>query len=189
MPTSTFSIASDINDAYVYKSSGIYPPAASASLTDAGSVIDIHRSWDVNYIISNGLLAWNTSSLPDDATVQSAILRVFIKFKSSANSRTITADWGPLAFTATDYSETAQTGALSGVTITSLVSSATNDITLQNVSNISKTATTYLRLHVSGGQPTGLNNVQIASFADTFTEPQLIVTYGLGADLIGAVGI
>jgi hypothetical protein len=62
--------------------------------------------------------------------------------------------------------------------ITEIVANASNDFTLSGLGGISTIGITGLRLHVSGGQPTGDNNVTIASFDNaTLPEARLIVTY------------
>ena len=62
--------------------------------------------------------------------------------------------------------------------MSSITTGATNDFALTGLSSIATSGYTGLRLLVDGGQPSGDNYVQIASFDNpTLPEPQLVVTY------------
>lgn len=183
MPTVTFNIATSLDDGAVYKTGAAYPPATGPTVDDGGTEVNIHRSLSggTTFIIANGMMRWDTSSLPDGATVTAATLRVYVTSKSDSNSRNLTADW----YTAWpidtgDYSEAAQTGALS-TAISGITAAAYNDFALSDVAaNVSLTGYTGLRLHVDGVAPTNTNYVFIAAYDHaTFTEPQLIVDYVL----------
>ena len=76
----------------------------------------------------------------------------------------------------------AQTGALAGVWLAELeqdlVDTDRLNVPLDNADGISTTGHTGIRLHVSGGEPTGKNSVCLAAFDDTsLPEPRLAVTY------------
>lgn len=128
-------------------------------------------------------MKWDTSSLPDNATINTATLRVWVATTAITDARQVTGDW----FTwvgnnaTTDYSETPQTNAHAGTNISTFTQGASADLALTNAdANISRTGITYLRLHCSGGQPTGTNWFEVASWDDTVNpEPQLIVDYSV----------
>ena len=52
---------------------------------------------------------------------------------------------------------------------------------LVGLGSVSTTGSTGLRLHLSGGQPSADNYVQVAAFEDSRPEPQLVVSYSTAA--------
>src|SRR5206468_342520 len=63
---------------------------------------------------------------------------------------------------------------------------ADTDFALANLSNISKTSSTGIRMYVGGGQPTGTNHFSAAALEHTTDpEPRLIVIYNDSAPVIG----
>lgn len=196
MPTSTFSIALSGDDQRVSKSSSSYPPSGAVIRNTTGiSVIAERYAAGTNAVVAVGLLKYDTSSLPDDAVISSAFLRLQIISKANANTLSFVAEYYAWNSTDTDYTSTPGTNAHSGTAIASVTTGVANDFPLQNLGNISLTGTTYFRLHItqraSDAAPTGDNYVEFASFDHTtLTEPQLIVTYAIGGgDLIGQVGV
>ena len=133
------------------------------------------------YGISNGLLRFDTSGLPDDAVITSATLRIYMTAKADGDNRSLAADWYTAwPIDASDFTSVAGTTAIAGVDITGLTVQSANDVPLQNLTSISLTGYTGLRLHVDGGVPAADNVVQFASLEHTTRpEPQLIITYTL----------
>jgi hypothetical protein len=132
-----------------------------------------------SYEVFAGLVRFDTSAIPADATVTSATLRVFVPGKANADGRNLVAEWydgSNWPIVAADWSLDSSASALTGFAVSQIRTQASNDIPLSNVAGISKTGYTGLRLHLDGGQPTGDNYVQISSFEST-QPPQLIVTY------------
>lgn len=195
MPTLTFPITASANDKTVTATGSSYPPTGTPSHDATGTSILVDKSFGAGpvYSLYTGNLKWVTSSLGAGANVTSATLRIFVVTSGivNADSRSLTAEWHVFDGTASDWTSTVGTSANAGVTLASLTANSTNDIPLTNLSNVSRTGTTGLRLHISGGAPTGNNDLYIASYDDsTAPEPQLIITYSLGGgDLLGMVGI
>lgn len=97
------------------------------------------------------------------------------KTDSSFDNRSLTGEWYDpgAAVDAADWVETASSTAFS-IDLGSLTVGAYNDITLSSPSTVSKTGRTGLRLHISGGEPTFINEALINKGANP---PKLSVTY------------
>ena len=149
----------------------------------SGSSFAVRRAGPIfnGYEIGVGLVRFDTSGLPDDATVSSATLRLYVLNSTSADNRNLVAEWYPASnwpIGAADWVGTASSSASAGTPLRSLVVSAYDDLSLSGLSAISTTGYTGLRLHVSGGQPTGENNASFASVeAGAATAAQLVVNY------------
>lgn len=188
MPQSIFEVSTDWHDLFVVASGASYPPGGAPVYSSTQTeIFGPTREFGAGtYQVKNGLLLWDTSSLPDDATVTAATLRLKFSWVANPDSRSFTADWFAWgASAAADYSLNgdaagfaAGTTAHSGTSLGSITVNADNDFALTNLSNISKTGNTYLRLHVSGGQPAGANQLTFYAQEHT-TEPaaRLIVDY------------
>lgn len=182
----TFTVGAGTDDGDIYKaSSPSYPPSGSATcaMTDTGNFAS--RGVVVTtYNIRNMLMQWDTSSLSGKTPTQ-ATLEWDVLDKADTDARNITCDWynWGASCDSSDYSESAQTGALSGYDITSISVADNQQIVLDNVTGVSTTGTTYLRCHVSGGSPTGSNYIQAAMYEHaTKDPPKLIVDWTEGDD-------
>jgi hypothetical protein len=137
-----------------------------------------------SYQIFDALLRFDTSSIPDDATITAATLKLFVTAKANSNGRNLVADWYDTAnwpIDAADYQQDPAGTALTGSPLGSATVSAMNSFTLTNLSSVSLTGQTGLRLQIDGGQPTGDNYLQLASFDSTTNpKPQLVITYTVG---------
>jgi hypothetical protein len=165
--------------------SGSYPPVEAPSADSGASTLGIRRSGPSfgGYEVRVGLLRFDTSPLPDGATITSAKLRLYVVSRTSANNRNLVAAWYPAAswpIDAADYTATAASTAHAGTAIGSLLVNTQNELALQNLSSISTTGSTGLRLHVDGGQPNGENGVWIAAFENSLPKAQLEITYTNG---------
>jgi hypothetical protein len=160
-----------------------YPPATAPSASDSRTSFQVRRSGPIfnGYEISDGLLRFDTSALPDNAVVTSAVLRLWVQSRTSADNRDLVAEWYPGSswpIDGADWTATASSTASTGGGLQSLTVGAFNDLALMGLSSISTTGYTGLRLHVSGGQPTGENNAVIAAFeAGSATAARLVVNY------------
>ncbi|MGH2807710.1 MAG: hypothetical protein ACRDKT_10595 [Actinomycetota bacterium] len=170
-PTTNFGVSTGGDDGYLQKVGSTYPPTSCSGWVPGNRTIDVYKGLNSQplYITVNGFARWDTSSLPDNAAITGATLRLAVDDAESPNGRSLTADW----YTAWpidcgDFSESAQTSALPGTAISTITDSpngiyAMNDFGLTGyASNVSLKGYTGLRLHISGGQPTGDNHVQFA---------------------------
>lgn len=207
MPTATFGDTTrdatllgnmvNADDGYIIATGpypGTYPPTGTPIIDTSAFNIVVQRYRSANqYGVSNGLIKWNTSSLPDNAVITAATLRIYVTSKSNVDALSLVADWYTWSGVTGDYTATPQSNAYGGIALSSITASADNSLTLINMAaNVSRTGYTYLRLHLSdSGAPSGTNQVVIASVADiTNPEPRLDVVYTLGGgDLLGMVGV
>jgi hypothetical protein len=182
--TMTFSVASGADDGDLTlrsaQSQG-YPPTGSVSVNASGSVVTAgRRAAFGNYSVFVPLLRFDTSGLPDGATITSATLKVFVTGKTDDDARNLMAEWYPASnwpIDAAEFSLDSTGSALAGSDITAITVGGVNSFALTGLSAVSTTGATALRLHVSGGQPTGDNYVQMAAFENSNPEAQLVVTW------------
>lgn len=187
-PSTYWIVGASGDDNRVLRYGSTYPPAGGTLLWPAGSRVEAARERTTGcgggsngpYCIRNGFIRWNTSSLPNAATINSAQIKVQFTYLSNVDNRVLTADWYNTGWPidAADYSASYQIGASSGWTIPA--SYGVYFFDLANVSNVSKTSYTGIRMHMSGGVPTGNNRVSLISFDDTdptAVAPRLIVVY------------
>lgn len=149
-----------------------YPPAFTS--TDSGHHgLTVRRGLSTGaYYVSVGLLRYDTSSIPDGATIESAYLEIYTFQRVSANERKLVAEWYDAGETwgADDYTATAAATAHAGTPLSTfpagsyLNTTPTKTVlTLTGLGSISTTGITGLRLHIDGGSPTGDNSLRIAS--------------------------
>jgi glycosidase len=182
--TATFSIAAGTNDQQVLRSGINYPPSAGIfsrfSRRVTGTTVEASKNYQGRgrYYVRNALLRWDTSSLPDDATIKKAVLGFSCTVRDSSDARNFVAEyWGWDGTSLTDWSGTPPTAPIFQAPIANITSGAWNSIAFSDLGGISKTGWTLIRCHISGGIPTGHNYVVISSFENTAPEPQLIVEY------------
>ena len=203
-PTTIFSFGGPDADTFVGGESGddgtvqagaaVYPPLAAWADPEEQPYLIVRRDREgiSGYRVSNGLVRWDTSALPDTARVLSAEVHLSPVAPQGQEStlvpgcpvvnddrRLLTADWYDVwPIDTTDYSPIAQTGALAGVYLDQFVGDKDITRALDNPDGVSTTGYTGLRFHISGSEPAGLNSVCFAAFDDTnLPEPRLSVTY------------
>ncbi|HEY8727203.1 MAG TPA: hypothetical protein VIL91_10960, partial [Gaiellaceae bacterium] len=180
--TVSFSVAASGDDGYAFSKGAAYPPAAAPDANTTGPTVTMARRLTPNgYDVYAGLLRFDTSAIPDDATVTGVTFRAQVMGKVSADGRNLVGEWYDPAgwpIDAGDYALNSSATALAAMSIAQIVAGAQNDFPLAAPASLSKTGLSALRLFVDGGQPTGDNYVQFASYDHaTLTEPQLVVTY------------
>jgi hypothetical protein len=164
-------------------SGATYPPSPASASSTGWQTFGIRKAgpFASGYELRVGLARFDTSALPNNATITAAKLRLYVTSRQSADNRKLVAEWYPATnwpIDAADYTTTPTTTASAGLAVTTLTTGAQNDLTLQNLGSISLTGLTALRLHLDGGQPTGENAVWVASYDDgTLPRAQLIVDY------------
>ncbi len=181
-PSTTFSIASDANDGDATGDDATYASIVCET-SDAADDTIIARNSDTGPVfrIDNAFTKWDTSPIPDTATVLSADFEPFINSFSDTNSRNFIGEyfaWG--AVTCADWSASPGSDAFSS-DITGLATGV-NTIAMSSLTSINKTGFTELRLGVSGGEPASNNAVIIRSREDG-GGPELIVTYDIDPDI------
>lgn len=165
---------------------GSYPPTYPNFKGDARSLIGIARN--TNRVI-NGFMQWDTSTLAG-TTILAAKVKLLISATSyhvnDADGRSLVAEYyagSNWPIDSTDWTLTAVSDAHSGTTIASIKTNHGNhvDFALSNPeANISKTGYTGLRWHVTGGAPTGSNDVNVHAFDERLAEtesPRLVVDF------------
>lgn len=179
-PTTTFTVAPS-GDGTATRSDTAYPPAGAIVTGTTDPELSVRREFIAQwYYVFVVLLRWDTSSLFDDATVLSATLRLHTSETgiSDVDSRSLTVEWydaGTIG--AEDYAATAVGDAHAGTALSAIVPSADNDFALLAPTSVNLTGYTGLRLHISGGVPSGSNIVDFASSEHaTLPEPMLLVT-------------
>ena len=111
-----------------------------------------------NYKVFVGLLRFDTSALPDGATVTSAVLRLHVRGKADADDGA----WSGSGMAASnwpidggDWSLDSSGSALAAVDLTGMPVGSVSEFDLVGLGSVSTTGSTGLRLHLSGGQPSG----------------------------------
>jgi hypothetical protein len=188
MPQTTFNVAASGDDGIVQRVGASYPPTGAYTVSTTGGDFEGLALKSLvagpEYRVLVGLVRWDTSSLPADATVTAASFRWWQVAKASADTRSLAAEWyagSNWPIDEADWTSTVGTDAHAGTLINDFITNADNDIVLTNLSNVSKTGYTGLRLHVTGATPSGENYLAYSPFDGTFTEPRLIVDYTVGA--------
>jgi hypothetical protein len=128
-------------------------------------------------------LRFDTSALPDDATITSATLRLHVSSKTNTDNRSLVAEWYPPAswpIDSADWTVTDSSSAHVGTPLANIAAGSQNSFSLQSLNAINVSGETALRLHVSGSAaaPTGPNDLGFASFEDpSLPAPELVMAY------------
>lgn len=142
------------------------------------------------YEIDRAFLPFDTSSLPDDATVTAATLSIWVNSVQDTDSQSLSLVLGTQASTsslvAADYSQVGTVKQATDLTIASLVTGTYNTFNLNStgISNINLAGFTKFALRISNDisgspVPTGNNSAPIAYSEETGTakDPKLEITY------------
>lgn len=169
MPTVTFTRLATLGAGQARGAGSSYPPAFTAS--DSGLTVRRGLS-SGSYYVSCGLLRYDTSGLPDGATIESAYLELYTFERVTANARKLVAEWYDAGETwdAADYTATAAATAHVGTALSAFpaggyqnTTAAKTVLALTGLGSISTTGITGIRLHIDGGSPAGDNYLRIAS--------------------------
>ena len=187
--TLTFGVLADGDDGDAWvdepQSAG-YPPVGAVSAVGVRSFFTVaRRAAFGNYKVFVGLLRFDTSALPDGATVTSAVLRLHVRGKADGDNRGLVGEWYGASnwpIDAGDWSLDSSGSALAAVDLTGIPVGSVSSFDLVGLGSVSRTGSTGLRLHLSGGQPSADNYLQLAAFEDSsLPEPQLVVSYSTAA--------
>jgi len=160
-----------------------WPPSAIASSYTTGSYFTVgKRNAFGTYQIFDGLLRFDTSSLPDNAQISSATLSVYPVGKVDGDGRSLIGSWYDAAnwpITGAAYTADAGTSALSGTPLANLNTGSLNPLNLQTPTQVNLTGYSGLMLGLSGGAPTLDNYLQIAAADGSNPAAKLTITYTL----------
>ena len=187
-PGVTFAVVAGGDDGINAKKGITYPPGGTVQFESSSTGILAARkkvTGTLPYQIYNGLVRWNTSSLPDQSFIDQSWVTLSVDSVNDADNRAMTADWyANWPIDGGDYSQSAlSTANLFGAAgwdlsnIPFSVGGTANNLMLVNLMSISRTSYTGLRFHINGGQPNGSNQVRAFSIEGTGTEPRLYVRY------------
>ncbi len=189
----TVTIAASGDDGYVERWGTASGGTDGSADSDIASTAFLTRNSFPNfggtssYVRGNAILRFDTSEIPDGATITAATLDIKTSSPvSSVDALSFSWEWiaDPGTITAaTDWSATPSGTAKAAALISGIAADTAYSWTLLNPNaNISKTAFTGLRAHVSNGTPTGANIVQFHSWDHaTEPEPRLVITYTTAA--------
>lgn len=191
MTQTTFEVLSDVDDGCGYKTGGGYPPTGSYVVLDGSALY----AWKGTSEVDCSFIRWDTSAIPDDATITAATLRVYVTgVGANPDSRSLVGDWydfGGEPSVDADWTASVGTTAVAGTALSSFSLYSWSDISLSNPdANINKTGYTGIRLGVSGAAGTADNYVAFAAYEyDPTKAPELVVTYTEAAGAGGTANI
>lgn len=186
--------------------SSVWPPNTSAVATTNTTTNTIVRTFVAGPLYSSSIMeaAFDTSALPDTATVNSAEVQLTVGSRTDTDTLNLTGAWNNAAgptIDAADYVDPVGTTAFSVALATlsaSAISNATTatTIALSNPTSISLTGATFLQIGLSqlaaNAHPTGVNSLSVAMYDHTTitaTRPRLNIcftaTSGMGVQAIG----
>ena len=179
MPTDTFPIAAATDDGCGLWTSGSWPPSFSADESDTELICS--KALVGNYVEEISFMRWDTSTLPDDSTIDSANLQLYATSRNDTSDNYSLVgdyyDFGGEPVVAGDFIETASPTIFTAKDIGTFTLSAVNTIALTDLTGISKTGTTGIRLTLSSGTPAAENYIIFAAFEHAQQEPRLEVTW------------
>lgn len=198
---------SDLYDLYTTSPSSTFSgirdgsgTSASDSDTSAKAVLlSATTSTDKYSQMNRGVLTFDTSSIPDSASISSATLRVYVNSKSEtigSQSMGVVAGMSAsnTALASNDYSNQGLTRYASDITLAALTTTANNTYTLNStgISGINKNGITKLSLRLSSdidnSAPTWVSGGEASvniDFAEGSNPPLLTVTYTVGSNILG----
>lgn len=158
---------------YLSGSGPSYPPGGQITVNE-NDIIAMRTFNGTTYFVYTGMVGWDTGSLPDNATIHSAILQFSPAGQRNDDKRNLTAEWynNGWPMDASDWTATAGENAFC-IPVTGLTDYKELPLT-DPATNINKGGVSALRLHISGGKPNGFNHVIVYS-------PILVVNYSAPA--------
>jgi hypothetical protein len=191
MPTDSFSIGASADDGYfdhwdVTGTPPTYPPTENIQVWadhTAETFIRCQKKADAGEAaVHVTLMRFDTSSIPDDATISAAVLKLYVISLNDPEAKNVDVEWyTPSAWPpvdASDYSLSVGTTAGS-FALSTFTASTVEDLTLSAPSTVSLSGYTTLRMGISGGTPSNADNyIEFASLDNvSLVEPRLEVTY------------
>lgn len=185
MPSMSFSSVTT-DDGNVQKTDSSYPPGGTATVNTTNASVTVGRRFTGgNYAIFTGLILFDTSGLPDDATILGVDLNLYGKTNNDNDNRSMVVEWYDASnwpISSGDYAESSTGDA--GTFDLGGISGGANTFPLTNFAGaIDVAGDTGIRLHIDGGQPTADNILAFAADEDASNPaPQLTVYYSTPSD-------
>ena len=189
--TIPIAVSGDDVDAHWGSTSWVFPGAFGITPFVAGTTVHCAKTKSgPDYDWQGIWLRFDTSSIPDNATITAASLDLYATAKTDgANNYNLVADYydfGGDALVIGDCIETSSPAILTA-DLGAITLSAVNTFTITDLTGISKTGITGIRLTLSSGTPTVTNEVWFAASEHaTAQEPRLTVTYTIPATQVDA---
>lgn len=162
--SATFIVISGSDDAQAGGSGAVFPPPFTGIGETFIAQNAINSFSGGIYTYANFLVRFDTSVIPDSASVTSAILSCTLASSSDDDDRNLIFEYYPWETAAVNhYETTSQANAHSGTDITVIPSLSPHPYVLSNIVNISKSGFTGLRGFIDGGVPLGNNLVALAT--------------------------
>ncbi len=163
MPTATFPIAAGADDQVGVISGASYPPANRSFASGNTESFGQRSFYSSEFHVWNGLWRWDTSALPVAAAITSAnLILTVVGYNNDEPNRSAVFDWHDWSALSTT-NNIAVDAPTTGLAASFDLASAFNGTLTLALSgadaNVNRTGFTYLRGHVSGGQPTGINRI------------------------------
>jgi hypothetical protein len=180
MASQTFTIAVTDDNIEVLRYGAVYPPVTPTH--NHGYCRTTRQIATGTYNVCVACLRWDTSSLGAGAVVTGAQLKLYPFYDDRADGRSLQLEWydntnWPIGDK--DWAQDAQgdagTFALSSLDPTS----QWHTLDLATLTGVNKTGYTGMRLHITGGTPTGVNQCYAGS-TSLGNPVQLVVTYTAG---------
>ena len=187
MPIITFSVAADADDGSGYYFAATWPPNSGTFVDEPGAVLYAVKDLSDFYYAEVCCMRWDTSTLPDAATVTAANLKLYVTTTPFTEAgRNLIGDYydfGGEPTVAADWVLETSPSIFTGVLVDTIATGTVLTVPLTNLSGISKTGYTGVRLSISGAAaPAAKAAARFASREDaTNPEPQLEVTYSEAA--------
>jgi hypothetical protein len=197
MPTDTFSIATGLDDGYISRESstpGEWPVTGGFFVGDTTTNVMARKAQLTGLGFSDcsvTLLRFDTSSIPDNAVITGATLRLQTIAMGAATGRDIqvgyyaSSNW---PIDSGDWSGADNPGSDAGTfPVSDFAVSTQEDLVLSNPTSVSKTGYTGLLLSVSGAEPNSEDDHRVEWAAlehATELEPRLLVTYTTDASVL-----
>jgi hypothetical protein len=188
MPTDTFSIAAAADDGSGWKEAATWAGVPGATFVDGSAgfddtILGLQKQLIAGpmYRVNLAFLRFDTSTLPDDATVTAADLLLYVE-SFIANEATLFAadyyDFGGEPPVDADWELSSSGDCIASFDLASGVATSVNTIPLTGFSGISVSGMTGIRIAPANSvAPTVQNYWLVASQEHAQQEPRLSVTY------------
>ena len=177
-PSTTFTPPAEADDGFIRHIDAFYPPTTCSSVDTTSSNVKTSKIRSgPNRNVFTSMLKWDTSSIPDSATITAADFKPYITLLQDADSRNWDGEYYSSSnwpINCADWIVNAGTTAFAE-DLTNLTVDTRATITMSSPTSISKTGDTGLRMSISGGDPSGFNNVSFEDYLGN--DAELVVTY------------